>query len=87
MLKYTILTGFAFLIPTVPGYAQDTDCQQLADSVWMCPLPVKPAAPPTCHVFGDNLICSAPVVVAPLPAPKGPTNCGWSRKAGRYVCW
>jgi hypothetical protein len=83
----TILTLAMLAAFSVPALAQDnnTDCNQLQDNVWSCPIPAKPAAPPTCHVFGDNLICSAPVVVAPLPAPKAPTNCGWRK--GKYICW
>ncbi len=70
---------------SAPALAQDTDCNQLQDNVWFCPIPARPPPPPTCHVFGDNLICSGPVVVVPLPAPKAPTNCGWRK--GRYICW
>ncbi len=82
---------FAFLALSFLGApafaAEDTDCQQLSDDVWGCPIPTKPPGPPICHVFGASLICSAPVVVTPLPEKKAPSNCGWSRKAGRYVCW
>ncbi len=82
----TIILAFATLAMfATPAFAQDDDCNQLQDNVWSCPIPAKPPAPPTCHVYGDNLLCSAPVVVAPLPAPKAPTNCGWRK--GRYICW
>jgi len=83
----TILAFAALVAFSAPALAQDdnTDCNQLQDSVWSCPIPSKPADPPTCHRYGDNLLCTGPVVVAPLPAPKGPTNCGWRK--GRYVCW
>ena len=86
MLKYMLLIVCVFLIPIAPSYAQDgTDCQQLADNVWMCPLPTKPAPPPTCHVFGDNLVCDAPIAAPAVPERKAPTNCGWRK--GRYICW
>lgn len=90
LLKYTILVSVALVLPITPSFAQDDangGCEKLADDVWGCPLPTKPPGPPTCHIFGQSLICSAPVAVTPLPERKAPSNCGWSRKANKYVCW
>jgi hypothetical protein len=90
MRKVMMVTAAISMFLIVPSYAQDDDsgeCQQLADGVYSCPLPRKPAPPPTCHVFGENLICTAPVVISSPPEKKSPTNCGWSRKANKYVCW
>ncbi len=84
----TILLGFitiAFLGIGTPVFAQDSECQQLSDDVWGCPIPTKPPGPPTCHIFGASLICSAPVATSPLPEKRAPTNCGWRK--GRYICW
>ncbi len=86
----TLLIALGMLsLSIVSSLAQDNDsnCEELADGVWKCALPTKPPAPPTCHVYGDNLICTAPVVIQAPVEKKSPTNCGWSNKRGRYVCW
>jgi hypothetical protein len=66
-----------------PAHAQDNNgsCDRINDDVVMCPVPAKPAPPPTCHRFGDTLMCTAPI-----DDKRKPTNCGFNRK-GVYVCW
>ena len=78
LLSVTLLTA-------TPVYAQDdgdTACEQIADGAWRCSIPTKPPAPPTCHVYGDSLICTSQVD----QQKKKPVNCGWNR-ASKYVCW
>lgn len=70
---------------SAPAFANGDECEKLADDIWSCPIPVKPPAPPTCHIYAENLVCTAPVVVAAPPAPRAPTNCGWRK--GKYICW
>ncbi len=78
-----LFLGFALLmsISTV-AYAEDSTstCDQVSDSAWSCQVPKKPLPPPTCHVYGDDLICTAPI------DEKKPANCGFN-KAGKYICW
>ncbi len=78
-----LFLGFAFAMLTfsTAAYAEDSNtCNQIGDSAWICPIPKKPLPPPTCHVYGDDLICTAPI------DEKKPVNCGRNR-AGKYICW
>lgn len=86
-MKTFLLSFVALSLLAAPAYANGDACERLTDDAWSCPIPTKPPGPPVCHIFGENLICTAPVVISPLPENKAPVNCGWNRKVGRYVCW
>ena len=82
-MKSAMLTLFIVSLLPPCAYAQDDNsCDNVRDGVFVCPVPQKPAPPPTCHVFGDNLVCTAPVDMRTTK----PSNCGWG-KNGKYVCW
>jgi hypothetical protein len=90
-MKTSVLSFVALSFMCMPCFAQDeSGCEeyQLRDgTVWSCQIPTQPPGPPTCHIFGNNLLCDKePVISAPV-AKRSPSNCGWNSRRGKYVCW
>ncbi len=78
-----LFLGFAFAMLTLStaAYAEDSNrCEQISDSAWNCPI-TKKSPPITCHIYGNDQICTAPI-----NEKNKPVNCGFNR-AGKYICW
>ncbi len=80
MKTLSIVLGTLLLL-IAPVYAQGID------GLWLYQIPKK-SPQRICHIFNDDrMVCNGPVALPADPDKKSPSNCGWSNKRGRYVCW